>query len=291
MSYSNYSYALLFALFAPSLCAQPFIATAASKTTSAKSALIDQVATISFEEQQLLDLANAARAARGVAPLHWDAALASSALAHCTLMVANGEISHQFAGEAELENRAGRAGAHFSLIEENVAAGYRLADIQLAWMNSPGHRANLLNPGVDHVGIAVVATKDRIYAVQNFEHVAIVMSQDQVETQISTLIQGKGIDVQGISTTTRAACTLETGMPVLSGKQRAEFIMRWQAANLTLLPQALLDRIATARYSEATVGSCPIQGDSGSSTDYRIAVVLIRPTAFPSSSTLVAKGR
>jgi uncharacterized protein YkwD len=291
MNYSNYSLALFFALSASSLSAQAFVAVPAAKVTYGISARVDGVQTIQPDEQQLLGLANAARAAQGLAPLQWDPALASSALAHCTVMAANGQLSHQFAGEAELAKRAGNAGAHFSLIEENVAAGYHPADIHLSWMNSPGHRANLLNPEVDRVGIAVVATKGWTYAVENFAQVVPVMSQNQVEAAIANLMQRNGITVQATSTGTRAACALDSGMPVLSGQQRAGFIMRWQAANLTLLPQALLDRIATAKYSQATVGSCPVQGDSGPFTDYRIAVVLLRPATSPSTAVLIASGR
>jgi hypothetical protein len=50
--------------------------------------------------------------------------------------------------------------------------------------------------------------------------------------------------------------------------------MRWQDADLTLLPQALLDRLATGKYRQAAVGSCPAQGLEGTFTAYRLAVLL-----------------
>ena len=64
--------------------------------------------------------------------------------------------------------RAGQAGAHFSLIEENVAVGPTPAAIHDGWMHSPGHRTNLLNPEVDRVGIAVVASRGELYAVADY---------------------------------------------------------------------------------------------------------------------------
>ena len=52
------------------------------------------------------------------------------------------------------------------------------------------------------------------------------------------------------------------------------FVMRWQSADLTVLPKALVDRLATGRYRRAAVGSCPAQGLEGSFTAYRLAVLL-----------------
>src|SRR4051794_11698329 len=73
--------------------------------------------------QQLLVLANQARAENGADKLRWDAALASAALKHCRRMAAEGPISHRYEGEPDLAARTGQAGAHFSVIEENVAVG------------------------------------------------------------------------------------------------------------------------------------------------------------------------
>jgi uncharacterized protein YkwD len=70
-------------------------------------------------------MANEARAQAGVGRLDWDPALAAAALAHCLRMAAEGPISHQYSGEADLSARAAQAGAHFSVIEENVAVGRR----------------------------------------------------------------------------------------------------------------------------------------------------------------------
>lgn len=41
-------------------------------------------------------------------------------------------------------------------VGENLARGYRAAqDVVLGWLNSPGHRRNLLNPNFTHIGIAI----------------------------------------------------------------------------------------------------------------------------------------
>ena len=106
--------------------------------------------------EQIFALANQARAQAGVGRLQWDPALAAAALKHCQRMAAEGPISHQYRGEPDLSTRAAQAGAHFSVIEENVAFAPSASGVHQSWMQSPGHRENLLSPDVDHVGIAVV---------------------------------------------------------------------------------------------------------------------------------------
>ncbi len=64
--------------------------------------------------------------------------------------------------------RGQAAGARFSVISENVAEAPSALMIQDAWMNSPKHRENLLDPRVDSIGIRVIARGDRLYAVEDF---------------------------------------------------------------------------------------------------------------------------
>lgn len=232
------------------------------------------------KEGELFELTNQARAARGVAPLEWDPALASAAHSHCLRMAAEGPISHQYGGEPDLSQRAGQAGAHFSLIEENVAVGPYTDAIHQGWMHSAGHRANLLNPQVDRIGVAVVAAGGRLYAVADFAHAVPVLTQAQVEATVAGLVRGTGISVRRSPAGARAACALDHGIPASLDESRTEFIMRWQEADLTRLPQQLVDRIASGKFSEAAVGSCPSHSVDGSFTAYRVAVVL-----FGSGST------
>src|ERR1039457_1698952 len=108
-------------------------------------------------------------------------------------MAAEGPISHRYNGEPDLTSRAGQAGAHFSLIEENIAVGSYPATIHQRWMESPGHRSNLLNPQVDRVGIAVVAANGVIYAVADYARVVQVLNPTQVEAAIAALLRPRGL--------------------------------------------------------------------------------------------------
>jgi len=226
------------------------------------------------EAVQLLALANRSRAAEGAAPLKWDPALARAAREHCLRMAAEGQISHRYEGEPDVEERAGQAGAHFSLIEENVAVGPDPATIHNEWMHSPGHRANLLNPEVNRLGVAVVASRGSLYAVADYERDVPVLTRTQVETTIVGLVQARGVTVLPDAELARVACATSKGLPSSKSGPRVRFIMRWQDADLTQLPWALEYKLGTGQFHSATVGSCQPQGDQGSFTAYRIAVLL-----------------
>jgi len=223
---------------------------------------------------QIFDLANQARAQAGVATLAWDTALAAAALQHCRMMAAAGPISHQYRGEPELSSRAAQAGAHFSVIEENVAFAPSAAAVHQAWMQSPGHRANLLSPDVDHVGIALVYARGELYAVADYSRAAEQMSATQVEARVAALIRASGVAILGDPSVARAACAGDSGMPRTAGGAMPRFIMRWQDADLTRLPQALKEKLASGNYRQAAVGSCPAQIDEGAFTAYRVVVLL-----------------
>jgi len=223
------------------------------------------------EAWQIVTLTNQARAAAGAAPLRWDAGLAAAARQHCLRMAAEGPIAHRYNGEPELTQRASQAGAHFSLIEENVAAGPDPAAIHDGWMHSPGHRDNLLNPAVDRVGVAVVASRGLLYAVADYARDVPVLTQAQVEAAVARLLRAHGVTILSDATTARAACAMEHGLPAGTSPR---FVMRWQETDLSLLPQALTERLVTGQYHQAAVGSCPMRNQEDGFTAYRVAALL-----------------
>jgi hypothetical protein len=223
--------------------------------------------------EQLYAMANETRAQAGRGRLEWDPALADAAMKHCMRMAAEGPISHRYGGEPDLTERAGAAGAHFSLIEENIAVGSYPGKIHQGWLDSPGHRANLLNPDIDRVGIAVVAAQGVLFAVADYGRGVPVRSQAQVEADIAALIRPSGVAIVRDPRDARAACAMDHGMPEGQGLQ-AGFVMRWQGAELKHLPDSLENRLASGQYRKAAVGSCPAREAQGSFTIYRVAVLL-----------------
>jgi uncharacterized protein YkwD len=257
--------ALSLALVAPALLAQASLS---------RSSQIQSSTAIQAEAWQIVVLANQARAEAGAAPLKWDPALAAAARQHCLRMAAAGPISHQYADELDVSGRAKQAGAHFSLIEENVAVGPDPATIHDEWMHSHGHRTNLLNPAVDRVGVAVVASRGTLYAVADYERAVPMLTQSQVEAKVADLLSASGVTVLPNAAAARAACAMDQGLPGSKSGPQPRFVMRWQDADLTHLPQVLVDRLASGELRHAAVGSCPPQGQQGSFTAYRVAVLL-----------------
>jgi len=229
---------------------------------------------VQAEARQIVELANQARARAGAGPLKWDAALAAAARRHCMRMAEEGVISHQYADEEEISERAARAGAHFSVIEENVAVAPDPVSIHEAWMRSAGHRRNLLNPQVDHVGVAVVAGRHGLYAVADYSHAVPVLTQAEVESAVAGLVRASGITILRDATLARAACAEDAGLPHPASGARPRFVMRWQNGELNELPEDLTESLASGKYARAAVGSCPTQGVEDNFTAYRVAVLL-----------------
>ncbi len=108
-------------------------------------------------EDQLLALINQERQNQGLAPLSMNAALREAARAHSRDMACQGFFSHTGSDGSSPADRVARYGYQFSYLGENIYAGngpYNSPQAAFqAWMNSPGHRQNILSPNFVHVGI------------------------------------------------------------------------------------------------------------------------------------------
>jgi len=114
--------------------------------------------------QATLCLLNDERAAAGLRPLAFSAALTQPSAAYSTRMVSENFFAHESPDGSTLESRLTAAryiapdGDWF--VGENLAWGQgNLAtarNIAIAWMNSPGHRHNILEPEFTEVGIGIV---------------------------------------------------------------------------------------------------------------------------------------
>ncbi|MGW1208503.1 CAP domain-containing protein [Streptomyces sp. NPDC002499] len=103
---------------------------------------------------EVVDLTNRERARAGLPPLGTDPLLTRAAQAHSADMVARAFYSHTDPEGGQPWDRAARAGSRRRTIGENIACGQRsAAEVVEGWMNSPGHRANILKPDFTHIGI------------------------------------------------------------------------------------------------------------------------------------------
>lgn len=115
---------------------------------------------------EVLRLVNQARVRHGLAPIARAAELDVAAERHSRDMAINGFFSHTGSDGSNAGQRANAAGYFWYAWGENIAAGFpTAAAVMEAWMNSPGHRANILQPIFQEIGIAVVQQAGSRYGV------------------------------------------------------------------------------------------------------------------------------
>jgi len=105
-------------------------------------------------EAEVLRLVNIERENEGLAPLQWNAQLGGLARAHSMDMYTRNFMAHTCPSGITMRDRFNNAGIRWSRIAENVAGGHTSAQqVVTAWMNSPEHRANILNPYLTYIGV------------------------------------------------------------------------------------------------------------------------------------------
>jgi Cysteine-rich secretory protein family len=135
--------------------------------------------------RQLLALVNEERAKKGREPLARDDRLAGAALKHAQLMAEKRMLSHQFSGEPSLRLRVAETSVRLDRSGENVAYDTNVDQAHIGLMNSPPHRANILSPDFNAIGIAVVRRGEYIYVVEDFAHRLPEMTESQVEKDVA----------------------------------------------------------------------------------------------------------
>lgn len=125
-------------------------------------------ATQQFREH-VIQLTNAERTAQSLPSLTENPELTLAAQAHAAWMASSSCFAHVCPGELEFDNRITQAGYSWNWVAENIAAGYPTPEqVLTGWMNSPGHRANILNPNLQEIGVGVIQDGPRPYWVQDF---------------------------------------------------------------------------------------------------------------------------
>ncbi|MCR4791672.1 MAG: hypothetical protein K5871_02870 [Lachnospiraceae bacterium] len=110
-------------------------------------------------EMQVLDLVNAERARYGLSPLSWDASnLAPGASVRAV------EISTYFSHTRPDGSSCFTAVSNPGCLGENIAAGYGSPQAVMdGWMNSPGHRSNILDPDFHKLGVGYYYAPGTMY--------------------------------------------------------------------------------------------------------------------------------
>ncbi|QBP43159.1 CAP domain-containing protein [Paenisporosarcina antarctica] len=125
---------------------------AAEKPTTPSAS--QQSGSISSIEQQVLTLTNQERAKSGLKPLAADSKLMNAAREKSTDMRTNNYFSHTSPTFGSPFDRMKALGIDYRAAAENIAMGQKTAsEVVKGWMNSPGHRKNIMNANFTHIGI------------------------------------------------------------------------------------------------------------------------------------------
>jgi len=218
---------------------------------------------------ELFQSANQDREPRHLQPLQWDAKLTQAAWLHAQRMVQARRLSHQFSGEPPLIVRVQRTGVHCTTVAENLADYPTASQINNEWMHSPPHRANLLDPRLNAVGIAVVKFNGELYAVQDFARLLTPMTSAQQEQQVASLLTARGLQVQRNSALARSYCGNSSG----EKRPIPKLVMQYSSTDLSRLPPQAEKGIAGHKYHLAIVGACPAAHPGGFTT-YQVVILL-----------------
>jgi len=224
----------------------------------------------SAEEQFLFDAVNREREAMQLPSLAWDKALAEAARQHAQAMATQRRFAHQLPGELPLSQRAGQAGARFSRLAENIAIGPEADDIHVGWMQSPGHRANILDGRFTVLGVGVVENKGKLYAVEDFSVAVATLGLKAQEEKVTALLATRGVRVERDTEIARRLC--DGGQPGVGDGPM--LILHYEGSDLGELPEMVVKKIREHRFGSVAVGACTPKEDGKGFARFRIAVVL-----------------
>jgi len=124
--------------------------------------------------EEMLTRVNAVRKKEGLKPLRLNSNLEKAAQRHAEDMLARGYFAHESPSGTTVSERARKAGYDWSAIGENLAFGQTsVGEVIETWMNSPGHRKNLLSRNYSELGVGLALGKGQdgkyqVLWVQNF---------------------------------------------------------------------------------------------------------------------------
>lgn len=221
-------------------------------------------------------MVNRERQKAGLQPLQWDDHLAAAAQQHTELLARHKDLSHQFSGEPPLDRRTGSAGARFNSVAENVGYAPTVERLHNGFMNSPPHRANILNSTYNAVGISIIARGDELYATQDFAQLIPSYSESQFENAVVAALQNTR-KTHGLAPMTvrhdprlkNAACSATlNARKVLEGLPGATDLAIYTSSDPSKLAPAMQQAAADRTLHRMNIGVCFKSGDKTGFSKY-----------------------
>jgi uncharacterized protein YkwD len=237
-------------------------------------------------EQQLLEFANQSRARAGVPSLTMDSGLSRAARIHAQAMVEARQLSHQFDGEPSLAQRLAAA-THLQLDQEgeNVAFDSNPEEGHQHLMLSPLHRANLLNPAYNVVGLGAVRDGDRLYIVEDFGHALPKDSPAEVKDRVGAALNRMRREAgqpqlqrRDLLTADDAACSMaqadKLGTSPIHQLAQRYTVLTYTSLHPETLPAGASQAISKPNLRAFSVGACYARTETYPTGVYWIVLAL-----------------
>lgn len=145
-------------------------------------------------ESKLLDLTNEVRVQNGRTPLRHNSALAAAARKQAKRCADAGKLSHDLGGP--LGTRVKAEGYRFAVVGENLAKRFPPADnILKGWLNSPGHKRNLLGSKFTETGVGITKVGRFAYACAIYaKPLRAGLEDDPTVLEVSSLVLDEDTD-------------------------------------------------------------------------------------------------
>jgi len=237
-------------------------------------------------ERRLLELANSSRAQSGASALALDAELSRAARIHAQRMLEARQLSHRFDGELSVPRRlATVTHLQLDLAAENVALDYSAEGGHQHLMLSPPHRANLLNPAYNVVGLGVVRSGNRLYIVQDFGHAIPAYSLNDVQQHLTKTVnrmrrQAGRPELQRVEfpAADDAACSMAQSdiLRTATVKHLAEryTVLAFTSLNPDTLPEGAVASINSPNLRSTATGVCYALTDTYPAGTYWVVLLL-----------------
>ncbi len=237
-------------------------------------------------EKQLFDLVNREREKAGVSKLEWSNNLAAAAQAHSKLLDAHQDLSHQFAGEPPLQERVGATGLRFNSVAENVAEAPEVEVAHEGLMNSPGHRANILNRDYNVIGIAIVRHGSQLFVTQDFAHLLVSYTEKQIrDAVISDFNQARrakklpAVNAVADSQLRRAACAQDMNTDkMIQNLPGAARLFVFSLSEPGSLPDDLRKAVTDTALQRMNIGVCLQTGGKNGFSKFWVVAAFYRAT-------------
>jgi uncharacterized protein YkwD len=250
-------------------------------------ALAQEVTSTTEMEKQIFEWANQERAKVKAPPLKWSDRLAIAARLHSDAMAQQKNLTHQLKDEPVFTERLSEHGARFSSAAENIGYAGDADGLQTGWMNSPPHRANLLNPIYTEMGVGIVRSGDSLWATEDFATAVQNMSsgdfEQAVEKEIARRRSARGMAALKATASPelrRVACSgnrsASAAMSAVPHGNLQAYSFNFTAPKPQELPADLVSRVLELPSGSYAIGACAAQDEASGMTTYRVLVVITR---------------